>query len=345
MRLTGAIGSALGITVILVACGVGDIDLANRPCPCGEGFVCDPSRNVCVTPAELAQDSGSPDGAGPCLGDNCACATDPDCKDPAFSKCVDRKCVECTTGPDSCTAGRYCLPSHECAPGCKGNEECAALSPTAPFCNLGRHQCVECGADGDCTGGKKCSPAGACVVGCTTTCAGTATCCNGLCLDTKSDPLNCNACGTACGGASALCCAGTCADPLTSTANCGKCGTVCGTANATATACTAGSCKPTCTTGFSHCSSSNTTGCETNTSNNKERCGSCSKDCEDVLKHVTGEACVASVCTYTACNSGYANCNNNPADGCECSCGGLAQICCPGNVCSLGRTCVSGTCQ
>jgi hypothetical protein len=344
MVTTRALAAALGLAAVVVvsslgACGVGAIDLANRPCPCSTGYVCDAARNVCVTPADLADGGATGDAAGPCLGAGCSCAAAPDCHDPAFPVCLGNTCVECTTTPDSCTAGRYCLPTNECAPGCKSNAECAALSPSAPFCNLGRHQCVNCASNTDCTGTKQCSPAGACVEGCTGTgagtCTGGASCCNGLCLDTTSDPLNCNGCGTVCPGSASLCCAGTCADPVTNVANCGKCGVSCGALpNNT---CKAGSCS--CAKDYGDCTSLQP-GCETNLTSNGDHCASCATACDKVLAHVNNtEYCQASVCKFTSCTPGYANCDGNLANGCECPCGASGQVCCP-----TGAACAAGSC-
>jgi hypothetical protein len=333
---------AVGLTLTAGACGVEALDLNGHACPCGPGFVCDSARDVCVALSEITVDASVTEAAAePCLGDSCACVAKGDCKDPAYPECIDSKCVQCTSAPaDSCGIGSYCLPTHECAPGCKSNAECATLSPSAPFCNTGRHQCVNCAVDTDCTGGLKCSPAGACVSACTGTCTGGKTCCNGLCLDTKSDPLNCNACGAACGGAASSCCAGTCTDVLTTKTNCGQCGTSCSTTNGSPY-CQGGSCKWNCSSGFNHCGQGNT-GCETNTSSSVTQCGSCYKNCNNSVNHATGVACVASSCTYATCVAPYLDCDTQRSNGCECTsltCGSKGQLCCAGNVCNSGLDC------
>ena len=328
-----------GLPLAIGACGVDPLDLNGHPCPCGPGFVCDTARNLCVAPGEL--DGGvivaTPE---PCFGDSCACITAGDCKDPAYPKCLGSKCVECTLDPDTCTAGRYCLPSNACAPGCKNDDECKTLSPSAPVCNVARHQCVNCKVDADCTGGLKCSPAGACVTACSGTCADGKACCNGLCLDTNSDPLNCNACGAACTGAQTSCCAGACTNPLTTVSNCGQCGTSCSTTNGTPS-CLAGSCKWACSSGFSHCATGNT-GCETSTSSNLRQCGSCFVDCSDSVYGANGKACVSSKCTYTTCIAPNMDCDGDKRNGCECistTCGNKDQLCCPGNLCGADYKC------
>ena len=332
---------AVGFGVAASACGVDALDLNGHPCPCGAGFACDTTRNLCVTPDQIVVEAGVIEAAAePCLGDSCACVTAVDCKDPAYPKCEGAKCVQCSSsGPDTCPALSYCL-ANQCATGCKSDTECASLTAAAPFCNTTRHQCVVCNKDADCGGALKCSPAGACVTACTTTCPGTQQCCNGLCLDTTSDPLNCNACGAACMGASPACCAGGCVDLLASATNCGQCGTRCSTTNGSPS-CLAGSCKWACASGFSHCAAGNT-GCETSTSSNLTQCGSCTRNCNNSVYKANGIACVNSSCTYATCIAPNMDCDMSKSNGCECislTCGNKDQLCCAGNLCGGGLQC------
>jgi hypothetical protein len=96
-------------------------------------------------------------------------------------------------------------------------------------------------ADPDCGG---CSPA--CVA--PTSCInGTCACpavgrvlCNGTCIWTTSDDMNCGACGNACMGGT-TCCASKCVDTKSDKANCGGCGQVC--VSTTSTSCSGGACK------------------------------------------------------------------------------------------------------
>ena len=340
-----AIGSLLAVSAGLSfgagACGVDALDLTGHPCPCGPGFECDTARNLCVSPSELFDASVTEAAAEPCLGDSCACVASADCKDPAYPTCVDSKCVECTSDAERASRGSL-LPAH--APvRARAARATGVLDAQRPrrSATWPVTSASICKTDTDCAGnGLKCSPAGACVTACTGTCADGKACCNGLCLDTKSDPLNCNACGAACTGANTACCAGACTNPLTSKTNCGQCGTSCSTTNGSPY-CQGGSCKWNCSSGFNHCATGNT-GCETNTSTSVTQCGSCYKNCNSNVAHATGISCVSSSCTYATCVTPYLDCDTQRSNGCECTsptCGAKGQVCCAGNVCNPGAEC------
>ena len=312
-RHAAVIGTVLGLAV---ACSV-DVDLANKACPCGSGYVCDQGRNVCVLAGDLAADSGATM-QPPACGDTCVCTVDTDCKDPTKRFCSPGKmCVECNRTPttDTCSPGSYCNALFQCTLGCKQESDCA-MSPAAPHCDSKRHQCVACLTNDQCAAGKTCSPSGVCVDSCdaaTKPCA-SGTCCSSLCVDTTDDPLECGGCNAAC-----------------STMN--------GTPK-----CAASTCSWTCVAGFAHCDSGNT-GCETNIRTDVAHCGSCSKRC-DSIANANGIACTAGTCTFTSCIAGFADRDGNTANGCETPCGAKGQTCCPNNVCSSGSACnPSGKCQ
>lgn len=312
-RLTGRVVVIASVLGLAAACHV-DVDLTNKACPCASGFVCDLARNVCVTPGDIAADSGVPSVQVPACGDNCACTVDMDCPEAARSRCSPaKKCVECTQMPDTCPGGNYCNDLFQCTLGCKQESDCQ-ISPTVPHCDSKRHQCVECVTTDQCTGGKSCSPSGVCVESCNPPgkpCA-TGDCCNGLCVDTQNDPLECGGCGTACV-----------------------------TTNGTPK-CAAGACSWTCASGFAHCDSGNT-GCETNIRTDAAHCGSCSTKCDGVV-NANNVTCTAGACAFTTCQAGYGDCDGNKVNGCECACGALKmQPCCPGDTCSAGLTCNTGS--
>jgi hypothetical protein len=313
-----------------------------------------------------ADDAASPtpvepqgnDGGEPCVGAGCGCKVDGDCTDPVNKKCVAGTCAECTTDPDSCPLGRYCLAGSDastnavnaCAPGCTTDDGCKALSPAAPYCDPQRHQCVACRGKADCpNAGQDCSPAGLCADTCRSDGGSCPTagdvCCGGFCVDPSSDVFNCNGCGKKCGGSNPLCCAGACKAGLTDVQNCGQCGLACLSGAHGAPSCAAGSCKWNCDKGFSHCATGNT-GCETSTSDSLTQCGSCTTSCTDSVKNATGVACTASLCTYATCNGGFFDCNGRKSDGCECNCGAVGAACCatdprcsPNLYCGTDSTC------
>lgn len=78
-------------------------------------------------------------------------------------------------------------------------------------------------------------------------------------------------------------------------------------------------------------------------------CGGCSP-CDQI--HSAGASCVGGICVYTACRTGFADCNTGGtnADGCETditsdpqNCGGCGRVCNDTNVAQLH--CTSGTCD
>lgn len=305
----------LGVLGLVAACSIGDVDVANKSCPCGSDYVCDQARNVCVHPRDLqVADSG----VSTC--EDCPCTADAECKAPTRPRCFDKRCVECVRTPtDTCPAGSYCNEQSQCTLGCKQESDCQ-ISPAAPHCETTRHQCVECVDHTQCAGGTLCSSSGTCVEGCDLvqgkTCSAGKECCDGFCLDTKNDPLNCGACNT-------------------------KCSTANGTPS-----CTAGSCTWMCASGFAHCGTGNT-GCETNARTDVTHCGACDRDCNTTTVNADAVACSAGSCVYGSCKVGFGNCDGLVSNGCECACGGLGQICCPGGLCNgAALKCVgNGKCQ
>jgi hypothetical protein len=130
-------------------------------------------------------------------------------------------------------------------------------------------------------------------------------------------------------------------DLNTSVANCGTCGAVCSSPSSTA-ACVNGVCAFTCLAGTADCNLQPADGCETNLSNSVTNCGACGRTCGSA--HATA-ACSAGQCLLS-CNSGFANCNGNSADGCEVdlltsrtNCGAC------GVVCPTNFACIDGVCE
>ena len=115
--------------------------------------------------------------------------------------------------------------------------------------------------------------------------------------------------------------------PITTLTNCGACGVACPPAPANATAtCTNKTCGFSCTTGYANCGG----GVCTNITD-VDNCGACGTVCGST--HTTNVACAAGACQLT-CEEDFANCNQNPSDGCETdtttdnnNCGGCGTTC------------------
>jgi hypothetical protein len=115
--------------------------------------------------------------------------------------------------------------------------------------------------------------------------------------------------------------------------------------------CTDTGCNYTCDPGFSHCMSGDT-GCETPTSADVQRCGACNTDCTVHVAHATGISCANSACGYTACASGFNDCNADHTDGCESDpqtdpahCGDCETSCTPAVQNVMTVECKAGKCD
>lgn len=140
-------------------------------------------------------------------------------------------------------------------------------------------------------------------------------------------------------------CAGVCASTSNPAFGCeaAACGACASSAHQTPGCDGNGACTTTCDTGFADCDGMASNGCETDTANDPSDCGTCGKACPGP----TGQAtCTSGACGLT-CPAGFADCNANPADGCETSvtttthCGTCSKACTNGN----GTTaCTGGGC-
>lgn len=182
-------------------------------------------------------------------------------------------------------------------------------------------------------------------------------------FDLTTDMMNCGECGNACpvtpdNGASA-CEASTCtlrcdADfddcdddvstgceaPLSVAATCGSCDVACtGSTPFCEEGDTAFGCVGTCATGTTECS-----GACVDTGSSALNCGACDNRCPAPANAIA--RCTGGACGFE-CDSGFADCNGNPDDGCESNLRELANCGACGSACArTGATasCATGTC-
>ena len=356
-----------------------------RTCPgsaaCCTGACLDTQTNVdacggCGVRCALAHAAASCV-AGACAVASCA-SPFADCNATASDGCE----TDLTTTTSSCGAcGRACAPTN--ATGACVAGACTVASCVAGFadCDAAPANGCEvdtttdvanCGACGHACafpGGAAACVAGACRL--TVCLAGRGDCdgdpSNGCETDVTTALAHCGACGQACapahgGGAcvAGACTVATCAtgfadcdamaangcevDLTRDVAHCGACASACALAHATA-ACTASACAvASCAAGFGDCDGAAATGCETDLRTTATSCGACGHACSFAN---AAALCTAGACALGACATGFADCDGDPANGCEVDtrtaadhCGTCSTVCttgaCAGGVCDRG---------
>ena len=260
----------------------------------------------------------------------------PDDQDrPSSTDCQDGTCNAGQAGMTPKAAGIACGGAEVC----DDNGGCIGCLGLAAACSES-WQC--CG--GDCVNGN-------CGAGCA---AGQADCdgdSNNGCETPTNTLTDCAACGAACAlnNATATCSTGACLiascnqgfddcnnDPsdgceqrLDTLTSCGACGVSCSRPNATAT-CDSGTCVGACNANWGSCDSNDINGCETPTTT-LTNCGDCGTLCSIPNAPAT---CASGTCTRVGCNTGYQDCDNNGANGCETPITTVANCGACGNVCS-----------
>ncbi len=375
----------IGLLVLLLAgCQPTATQVACVP-DCAAGFHC--SDGNCVADSvDDASVGDLPMGCAPaCSGGtphcnasgHCvACLADTDCPNGTYCNVISPTVASCVQGcmsDDRCGGGQKCC-----------NKRCSDITSDAFNCGSCGNACSTNHAQATCSASA--CQAGACDTG-WGDCNGDSK--DGCETNLHVDPANCTMCGMGCSlpNANTLCSDGcyisSCTfgyddcnvDPtdgceaqvLTDVANCGACGATCnGLPNAKAT-CTDGNCVlGQCNVGFYNCDGDPKNGCEVATGTDVNNCGACGNKCGNGLVCVNGgctcakcnfanaaSSCVNNVCVMGACVQGFADCNNNPNDGCEVNllsdknnCNGCGMACpnnlpnCGNGVCTAMPICV-----
>ncbi len=139
-------------------------------------------------------------------------------------------------------------------------------------------------------------------------------------------------------------CGGTCVSTTASADHCGACGMSCPAPvfPNMVRVCQSGRCGAVCAAGFANCDGLMGNGCEVDTRATPQHCGACGRSCS--LANAT-PTCLGGSCYITSCATGFANCDNNEANGCEADtrsnvqhCGGCGRVCVSGQEC-FGSVC------
>src|SRR5262245_43970428 len=87
-----------------------------------------------------------------------------------------------------------------------------------------------------------------------------------------------------------------------------------------------------CPTGYANCNGLKKDHCETYLMTNVSNCGACGNACSFAN---ASPACVDGACVMGSCDAGWADCDGNPANGCETNLAGDVSHCgACGNVCT-----------
>jgi hypothetical protein len=347
------------------------------------------ASNGCETPTNTTSDCGAcgvrcaagANATATCAAGTCAltCAAGyANCDGNAANGCeraVGADANNCGACGNVCSGGRTCQAGSCTASVCSaGRANCDGQEANGCEVTLASdvNHCGSCGAACSVAHGTPSCASGVC--GLAACDAGYANCnasaADGCETDTRADVGNCGACGVACAfdHAAAVCTNGTCAlgtcragfadvngvaadgcevDLSSDPRNCDGVGNVCeaphGTAGCAGGECTVASCTP----GFDNCDGVAGNGCEVSLGSSLAHCGACNNACPAPANSVA--ACNAGTCGFT-CDAGFADCDGNPANGCEVNleadgsnCGACRTTCTAGRTCQTGA-CTTATC-
>ncbi|MFO0660796.1 MAG: hypothetical protein U0165_13330 [Polyangiaceae bacterium] len=324
--LAHASESCVNGTCTLGACNAGYVDCDNDPTTgcevdtLGDPLNCGGCNSPCVTPNATPSCDNGVCGIATCASGYADCNNDPSDGCEINLKTDVNNCSSCGHGCDFANAGETCIGG-----------TCIIGNCAVGFANCNGNDLDGCEVNLD-TSLANC---GGCNLPCALPHAGEA-CVSGQCTITTCDAgwADCN--NTPGDGCEV--------NTNTSLANCGGCDQLCDIPNANET-CTNGSCVlSTCNPGTADCNSA-VPGCETDINTSLANCGGCNQACD--VPHAS-ESCVGGVCKMGTCDPGFADCNNDPSDGCEVNtkttlahCGGCGQNC---DLANASESCVNGAC-
>jgi hypothetical protein len=270
-----------------------------------------------------------------------ACMVDHDCQPGELGCQNGRPENGCSAGFGDCDHD----PSNGCETDLSRLKDCGScgnscvLANTVTACVNGECELVGCVPGYDrCSLGAPCSSlagdpqhCGSCSKVCNS--GGKTNCAGGICTDQVCGAGTADCDGSAANG---------CEASLSSAGNCGVCGNSCGPfAHATA-ACNSGACGiGSCDVGYADCDGDASDGCEVNTHTLTD-CGACGKTCAFANAQAS---CANGTCNLTSCNSGRADCDNDPSNGCETDLKLPADCGACGNDCSAGAHVLSSGCS
>jgi hypothetical protein len=381
----GACGVPCSFTNGVGSCAVGACSLVD--CNPGFGNCDGASGNGCETSTRTLTSCGAcgipcapANATGDCSTGTCRIAA---CS-PGFSDCDGNPANGCETALRTLTncasCGDVCSRAHAVA-------DCSTGTCATMTCAAGYGDCDGVDSNGCETSTRTLTDCGVCGVACARTNA-TATCASGTCgisscsagysncngvdgdgCETDIHTLtNCGGCGIACTRANAVedCSTGVCTTAacnagfgncdgldangceaqLNTMTNCGMCGRACtGLPNASAT-CSTGACLVgMCVAGYGDCNLMPADGCETRL-NTVSNCGACGFVCS--LPHANPVCTAGGTCGVGSCQAGWADCDGNPANGCEVNTQTDPNNCLTcGHVCTAMSgtpACVAGAC-
>jgi len=352
---------------------------------CHDGWAdCDGvASNGCETDLGTGSDCGSCGTSCPGATPNCALDTAGvgtcvlTCPAGAATLCG-TSCTDTTTDPHHCggctTACSLAHASGRCAAGACAVDTCdegwgdcdvtAASGCEASLATL--DNCGGCSSACFVEGGFTECPDGACHID---RCFGAMDDCDDLvstgCEADLASATTCGSCETSCEGATPVCgvppdggrqCLADCAPPAATEcgdrcidtggdlANCGGCGMRCELPDA-AEICVGGQCLvSSCPEGRRDCDGNAANGCESLVVSDPDNCGACGLAC--TAPAGSEASCVGGVCMI-GCEPGLADCNSDPADGCEVTLGTVMNCGACGDACIVEQgtgACTGGSC-